>query len=221
MRIAVIEDNKKIATYIKQSLKEAGYVVDVAHDGNTGQKMIERAVYDVAILDIMLPEKDGITVCKNIRNQGNVTPIILVTAKDTLQDKIQGIDSGADDYIVKPFAVEELLARVRMILRRPTSFTHDVLQVQDVIMDIQKHTVTIDDKNISLTQKEFVILEYLLRNAGVVISREQLLEHCWDFAYDAFSNITDVYIKQLRKKLHDSNEKYIKTIRGTGYTFQI
>ena len=168
----------------------------------------------------MLPKKDGISVCKSLRDDNVNLPIIMITAKGEIEDKIMGLDSGADDYLVKPYDMKELLARVRALLRRPQEKVLSKLEVKDIILDNSKHTVTKKGVSISLTLKEYAILEYLMMNAGNVITREQLLEHCWDFAYSAFSNITDVYIKQLRKKLKDTNEKYIQTIRGVGYTFK-
>jgi DNA-binding response OmpR family regulator len=221
MRILVVEDNKKIAKYTARALESVGYAVDVVHDGMQAESTILSGAYDLVVLDIMLPSKDGVSICVELRTQGILVPIILVTAKDTITDRITGLDSGADDYLVKPFAVEELLARVRSLLRRPVSYVGDVLHVQDVTIDVQTRTVSRNGDDVPVTLKEFVVLEYLVRNSGVVVTRQQLIEHCWDFAYDAMSNITDVYIKQLRKKLHDTDEKYIKTIRGTGYMFKV
>ena len=220
MHILLVEDNKRLAKYTEQSLKEAGYIVSVVYDGESGQRMILNTNFDLVLLDIMLPDKDGIEVCKAVRSENNITPIILITAKDTTREKVIGLDSGADDYLVKPFAMDELLARVRALLRRPDIYLDDILQVQEVTINRKSHEVTVCSRICKLTKKEFTVLEYLMRNAGTVITRESLLENCWDFAFDGFSNITDVYIKQLRKKLHDTDEKYIKTVRGVGYIFQ-
>ncbi|MES2223915.1 MAG: response regulator transcription factor [Patescibacteria group bacterium] len=220
MRILIVEDNEKLAKYTKQTLEEEGYAVDAVHDGESGERMARLGHHDLLILDIMLPKKDGISVCKSLRKDDINLPIILLTAKGEFADRIEGLDSGADDYLVKPFNMDELLARVRALLRRPQEKIIALLQVQDIVLDNSKHIVTKGGKVLSLTLKEFSILEYLMRNAGQVVTREQLLEHCWDFAYSAFSNITDVYIKQLRKKLKDTNEKYIQTIRGVGYTYK-
>ncbi len=217
MRILVVEDNLKLAKYIKQMLEEEGYSVDTVHDGITAERGAESGVYDLVILDIMLPEKDGIAVCISLREGGSTTPILMLTAKGDVDDKVLGLDSGADDYMLKPFDMKELLARTRSLLRRPQDTFVGVLQVQDLVLDSNKHTVTRGGKDLRLTLKEYVILEYLMRNAGIVVTREQILEHCWDFAYSAFSNITDVYIRQIRKKLIDENENYIETIRGVGY----
>lgn len=220
MRILIVEDNEKLAKYTKQMLEEEGYAVDEAHDGETGERQARSKNHDLVILDIMLPKKDGVSVCKSLRKDNINTPIIMITAKGEVEDKIMGLDSGADDYLVKPYDMKELLARVRALLRRPQEKVLTKLEVKDIILDNSKHIVTKKGVAIPLTLKEYAILEYLMINAGSVITREQLLEHCWDFAYSAFSNITDVYIKQLRKKLKDTNEKYIQTIRGVGYTFK-
>lgn len=220
MKILIVEDNEKLTKYVTKALEEASYAVDVVHDGETGERRILSGSYDLVILDVMLPEKDGIAVCTSVRSEGSVVPILMLTARGETADRILGLDSGADDYLVKPFEIEELLARVRALLRRPTETFTDTLEVQDVTIDLTSREVMHAGKLLSLTLKEYAILEYLMRNAGQVVTREQLIEHCWDFAYDAFSNITDVYIKQLRKKLGNSHETYIKTIRGVGYRFE-
>ncbi len=220
MKLLIVEDTEKLAKYLKQMLEEESYAVDVVGDGETAERRILGGSYDAIILDIMLPEQDGITTCKNVRAKGNTTPILMLTAKGEVEDRIEGLDSGADDYLIKPFAMEELLARVRALLRRPTVTVNDELLVRDVQLNCNTRVVTVAGVPISLTLKEYAILEYLMRNAGQVVSREQLIDHCWDFAYCAFSNITDVYIKQLRHKLGGDHEQYIKTIRGVGYTFQ-
>lgn len=220
MKILVVEDTEKLAKYVKQMLEEESCAVDVVTDGETAERRILDGSYDGVILDIMLPQQDGITTCKNVRAAGNVTPVLMLTAKGEVEDRIEGLDSGADDYLVKPFAMEELLARVRALLRRPTTAVCDELHVQDVVVHCGTREATVADQTIFLTLKEYAILEYLLRNAGQVVTREQLIDHCWDFAYSAFSNITDVYIKQLRQKLGGSHDQYIKTIRGVGYTFK-
>ncbi len=220
MRVLLVEDNEKLSKYIVTMLAEEAFSVDAVYDGVTGERMILGGVYDLAILDIMLPEKDGISVCKSIRAEGNVTPVLMLTAKGEVKERILGLDRGADDYLVKPFAMEELLARVRALLRRPKVQLHDELTVQDLALKTSTRSVTQSGRGMQLTLKEYAILEYLMRNAGTVITREQLLDHCWDFAYSAFSNITDVYIKQLRQKLGKEHEHYIKTIRGVGYVLE-
>jgi len=219
MKILIAEDNEKIAKYVKQTLEEEAYAVDVVSDGETAKRRILSGSYDAVVLDIMMPEKDGVSVCKEVRTEGNVTPILMVTAKGEVEDRIQGLDSGADDYLVKPFAMEELLARLRSLLRRPASLISEEIVIKEVRLNGASRSVTVSGEVVPLTLKEYAILEYLMRNAGLVVTREQLIDHCWDFAYSAFSNITDVYIKQLRQKLGGSHEKYISTIRGVGYKF--
>lgn len=220
MKILIVEDTPKIAKYVKQTLEEESYAVDVVGDGVTGERRILSGTYDAVILDIMLPEQDGITTCKKVRAAGNTTPILMLTARGELEDRIEGLDSGADDYLIKPFAMEELLARLRALLRRPTVSVCDELSIQDITLDCNTHAVSVGDRPINLTLKEYAILEYLMRNADTVVTREQLIDHCWDFAYSAFSNITDVYVKQLRQKLGGNHDQYIKTIRGVGYSFK-
>lgn len=220
MRILIVEDNQNLAKYTKQMLEEEGFAVDTVFDGEVGERRSRSGNYDLVILDIMLPKKDGISICKSLREDNVNLPILMITAKGEVDDRIQGLDSGADDYLIKPFAMKELVARVRALLRRPQEKLISKLSVQDIVLDSAHHISTQGGKALSLTLKEHSILEYLMLNADIVITREQLLEHCWDFAYSPFSNITDVYIKQLRRKLNDTNEKYIKTIRGVGYTFK-
>lgn len=217
MRILVVEDNEKLAQYVTQMLVESGYAVDQAFDGEVGQRMAGMGSYDLIILDIMLPKKDGVTLCTELRAEDNNVPVLMLTARGEVDDRVQGLDSGADDYLTKPFEMKELLARVRSLLRRPHETFFAKLTAQDLTLDSSQHSVYKGSKEIRLTLKEYTILEYLMRNVDVVVTREQLLEHCWDFAYSAFSNITDVYIRQLRKKLNDTNEQYIQTIRGAGY----
>ncbi|HHD92578.1 MAG TPA: response regulator transcription factor [Candidatus Portnoybacteria bacterium] len=220
MRILVIEDNQKLAGYLKKALEQKGYTVDCIYDGEAGEKRATFGDYDLLILDIMLPKKDGISVCKNLRENNTNIPIIMLTAKGELDDKVAGLDSGADDYLVKPFELVELLARIRALLRRPKEKKAEVLNAQDITINNATHTVEKAGEVLKLTLKEYSVLEYLIRNKGRVINREQILDHCWDWAFDSFSNIVDVYIKRLRKKLNDKNGKYIKTIREIGYQFQ-
>ena len=219
MRILVVEDTEKLAAYIKQMFEEHGYAVDTVSDGESGERMAGSGVYDLVVLDVMLPQKNGKDVCRALRAKGQMTPILMLTACGEIDDKVDGLDSGADDYLVKPFEMKELLARTRALLRRPQEKFVDTLRTQDLELNTTEHTLRKKGKEITLTPKEYSILEYLMRNADTVVTREQLLEHCWDFAYSAFSNITDVYIRQLRKKLTDSHEHYIETIRGVGYKF--
>jgi DNA-binding response OmpR family regulator len=220
MRLLLVEDQKKLVTYIKKGLENNSFSVDFAYDGEKGEHMAMYGEYDLIILDIMLPKKDGIQICKILRKSNIDTPIIMLTARDSIDDRILGLDVGADDYLIKPFAFGELLARIRALLRRPIKKDPEILKGQDILMDNSLHTVKKQNKVLDLTLKEYSVLEYLLKNKGMVLNREQIIEHCWDFAYDSFTNIVDVYIKRLRKKLDDRDEKYIQTIRGVGYKFK-
>jgi heavy metal response regulator len=218
MRILVIEDEVKIAQFVKRGLKEEGYAVDIAGDGEEGHFMLSSNDYDVIILDLMLPKIDGLTLCRTLRKEGNQTPIIMLTAKDTVKDKVKGLDSGADDYLPKPFAFEELLARVRVVLRKKDSRVQTQLKVDDLVMDILTHKVTRSDREIDLTVKEYALLEYLMRNAGNIVTRTMISEHVWDINFDTFTNVIDVYINYLRNKVDSGFEnKMIHTVRGKGY----
>lgn len=218
MRILLVEDEKKVASFIKKGLEEEFYSVDVAYDGKEGLRLSLIEEYDLIILDIMLPFKDGFTVLKELRNQKISIPVLFLTAKDTLSDKVQGLDSGADDYLPKPFAFEELLARVRALLRRTTTEKNLVLKVLDLSLDIQTHSVTRNNIEIQLTPKEYSILEYLLRNKNRVISRTMLSEHVYDYHFDSDTNVIDVYINKLRNKVDKGFDvSIIHTIRGVGY----
>ncbi len=220
MRILVIEDNKKLAASIKLGLEREGFAVDCLFDGKAGQDrlMMSYGVYDLLILDIMLPQVDGITVCQNVRKQKIVLPVIMLTAKDTVDDKIWGLNCGADDYLIKPFSFDELVARIRALLRRPQGVLPVELKVGDLVLNATAGKVYRKNKEIELSLKEFSLLEYLMRNANQVLSREQILDHVWDFAFDSFSNVVDVQIKNLRKKIDKGhNEKLLETVRGLGY----
>lgn len=218
MRILVIEDEAKIAQFIKRGLKEEGYAVDVANDGEEGHFLLSSNEYDAIILDLMLPKIDGLTLCRTLRKEGNQTPIIMLTAKDTVKDKVKGLDSGADDYLPKPFAFEELLARVRVLLRKKDSRVQTQLKVEDLSLDLLTHKVTRGDREIDLTVKEYALLEYLMRNAGNIVTRTMISEHVWDINFDTFTNVIDVYINYLRNKIDsDFADKMIHTVRGKGY----
>ncbi|MCW8812590.1 MAG: response regulator transcription factor, partial [Chlorobium sp.] len=201
MRILLVEDEKKVASFIKKGLEEEFYSVDAAYDGKEGLRLALTEEYDLIILDIMLPVKDGFTVLQELRNEKISIPVLFLTAKDTLSDKVQGLDSGADDYLPKPFAFEELLARVRALLRRGTSEKNLTLKALDLSLDTQSHTVTRDNAIVQLTPKEYSILEYLLRNKNRVISRTMLSEHVYDYHFDSDTNVIDVYINKLRNKV--------------------
>ena len=218
MRILVIEDEVKIAQLVKRGLKEEGYAVDVAGDGEEGHFLLSSNEYDVIILDLMLPKIDGLTLCRTLRKEGNQTPIIMLTAKDTVKDKVKGLDSGADDYLPKPFAFEELLARVRVLLRKKDGRVQTQLKVEDLCLDLLTHKVTRGEREIDLTVKEYALLEYLMRNAGNIVTRTMISEHVWDINFDTFTNVIDVYINYLRNKIDSGFEnKMIHTVRGKGY----
>jgi len=219
MRILVIEDEKKIADFIKRGLKEEGYAVDAAHDGEAGLFLAKTNDYDLILLDLMLPKIDGITVCKKLREGKILSPIIMLTAKDAVEDKVTGLDAGADDYLTKPFAFEELLARIRAILRKKGEQQQATkLSVGDLMLDLYTHKVTRAGKEIELTSKEYALLEYLMRNSGKVVTRTMISEHVWDIDFDTFTNVIDVYINYLRNKIDSADKKkLIQTVRGRGY----
>lgn len=217
MRILVIEDEKKIASFIKRGLKEEGHMVDVAYDGEEGYQMSGENDYDLILLDIMLPKQDGISLCRQLRDDGVTTPVLMLTAKDSVQDKVTGLDSGADDYLTKPFAFEELLARIRALMRKRSPQVTK-LQVGDLVLDLISHRVTRAEKEILLTMKEYSLLEYLMRNAGTVVTRTMITEHVWDIDFDTSTNVIDVYINYLRNKIDSGQQKkLIHTVRGRGY----
>lgn len=217
MKILVVEDEVKLNKALVEGLQIRGFAVDFAFDGVEGEKMARMNSYDVVLLDIMMPLRDGLTVCRNLRASGKTVPIIMLTARDAVSDKVAGLDEGADDYVVKPFSFEELAARIRSILRRPVLSAATVLQLDGLSLDPRSQLVTIEGKNIDLTLREYGVLEYLLRNRGAVITRDQLLEHVWDRFHDSFSNVVDVHLKNLRKKLPEKYGKRIETVWGKGY----
>ncbi len=218
MRILVVEDEKKLVEIIKKGLVEEGYSVDIALDGEEGQYMAENTPYDLVILDIMLPKKDGIAVCQELRLKEINTPILMLTAKDSVEDRVKGLDSGADDYLVKPFAFSELVARLRALLRREALSKSPRLQVGDLVMDTLTREVWHGEKKIELTTKEYALLEYFMRHPNVVVTRTMLMEKVWDYDFEGMSNIIDVYIRRLRFKLGEEGAKsIIETVRGAGY----
>jgi heavy metal response regulator len=219
MRILVVEDEPKIARFIKKGLSEEGYAVDVARNGEEALSFAASAPYDVVILDLMLPRIDGITVCRRLRSSDLSVSILILTAKDSIEDRVAGLDAGADDYLVKPFAFAELLARIRALLRRPKGMKPNLLQAGDLELDVVRRRVVRAGSAIELTPKEYSLLEYMMRNRGQVLTRTQILEHVWNYDFYAGSNIVDVYIRYLRKKIDEGHkERLIKTIRGVGYT---
>ncbi len=221
MRILVVEDDRKVARFLQKGLREERYAVDVAADGETGAHWAQVNEYDAIVLDIMLPVKDGITVCREIRQNGILTPIIMLTAKDTLDDRVHGLDAGADDYLTKPFAFEELLARIRALLRRNQKYKTPTLKIADLEVDPATRKVTRGGHAIVLTGKEYALLEYLMRNAGRELSETMITEHVWDMNFDPRTNVVDVYIHHLRQKIdRDFEGKLIHTVRGVGYVLK-
>ncbi len=218
MRILIVEDEKKVASFIKKGLEEEYYAVDIALDGKQGLKFAGSEEYDLIIMDIMLPFIDGVTLLKEIRSRDINIPVLMLTVKDSLKDKVEGLDAGADDYLTKPFAFEELLARIRALLRRKEKSKSTKLKVGGLVLDLQSHRVCRDDREIILTPKEYAILEYLMRNVNKVVSRTKLIEHVYDYHFDTETNIIDVYINKVRSKVDTNFEKnLIYTIRGVGY----
>jgi len=221
MRILVVEDEKKIASFIERGLKAHRYIVDIAHDGENGLQLAEINLYDLIILDIMLPGKDGITVCNELREKKIETPIMMLTAKSGVGDKVHALQTGADDYLVKPFSFEEFTARVAALLRRTRREKTSLLKVRDIVLDQMTHKVTKADQEIALTPKEYSLLEYFMLNVDQVITRTMISEHVWNEDFDSFSNIIDVFINNLRSKLDpERKQKLIKTIRGVGYVLK-
>ncbi len=218
MRILVIEDEKKIADFIKRGLKEEGYAADAAYDGEQGYFMATTQNYDLIILDLMLPKMDGLALCRKLRGDKVASSVLMLTAKDTVKDKVSGLDTGADDYLTKPFAFGEFLARVRALLRKRESGAPTKLTVGDLSLDLVTHRVSRDGKEIELTAKEYALLEYLMRNAGSVVTRTMISEHVWDINFDSFTNVIDVYVNYLRKKIdHCRKKQFLQTVRGRGY----
>jgi heavy metal response regulator len=218
MRILIVEDEKDLAGIIKQGLEEEGYVVDVAHDGEEGLYMAESYPIDVMVLDVMLPQMDGLTVLSNLRKKGVQTPVILLTARDALIDKIKGLDTGADDYLTKPFVFEELLARIRSLIRRKTTVKEAVIRIADLEIDTASHQVKRAGKSIALSAKEYSLLEFLAYRKGTVVSRTDIIEHIYNEDADMDSNVVDVYINYLRNKVDkEFSGKLIHTVRGAGY----
>jgi DNA-binding response OmpR family regulator len=218
MRVLIVEDNRRLNRSLKESLEEDGYAVDAAFDGIDGQELAEMTGYDAIILDIMLPRRDGLQVCQELRQQHINAPVLMLTARDTLEDRILGLDSGADDYLIKPFALDELRARLRALLRRDSPNKTGVLKFADLVLNPASHTVTRAGAPIDLTAKEFSLLEYLMRNPNWLITREMAESHVWSYDYEGGSNVVDVYIRRLRRKVDDPYpEKLIETVRGYGY----
>jgi DNA-binding response OmpR family regulator len=222
LRILVVEDQKQLASIIKRGLQEQGYAVDVAYDGDSGQYFAENTPYDLILLDLLLPKKDGLAVCRDLRMKKISTPIVILTAKDKLQDKVEGLDCGADDYLVKPFAFPELLARVRAQLRRGTGEKPVQLVAADIVLDPSSRLVTKNGQSLDLTTKEYSLLEFFLRNPNRLLTRTMLEQHVWDYEFAGGSNIIDVYIRRLREKIDTPRKgSIIQTIRGAGYRLDV
>ena len=221
MRILVVEDEPDLKEITAKRLKAEGYGVDTCDNGKDAQYYIEHTPYDLILLDVMLPGADGITVLKNIRKKGMKTPVLLLTARDSIEDRVTGLDNGADDYLTKPFAFDELLARIRVILRRRSNEASNRLVLGDLIMDLATHQVTRAGTEISLSAKEYAILEYMMHNKGMVLSRSRIEEHVWNYDFEGGSNVVDVYMRYLRKKIDAPFEKkMIHTVRSSGYVIK-
>ena len=222
MRLLVVEDEKKLNELITKKLKKEYYGVDSCFDGEEAIRYVEGTEYDAIILDIMLPKLDGFEVIKRIRAKKNKVPILLLTARDNIDDKVKGLDYGADDYLVKPFIFEELMARIRVLLRRNSGNADNVITIANLKVDLDAKTVFRDDLLIKLSGREYSILEYLIRNKGKILSRERIEDHIWNYDYEGGTNVIDVYIRYLRKKIDDSyTPKLIHTIRGLGYVLRV
>ncbi len=221
MRLLVIEDNRRLSAALKQSLMDAGYAVDLAADGAEGEDFAVAAPYDAIILDILLPVKDGLTVCRDLRARRLNMPILMLTARDTVDDRVRGLDSGADDYLVKPFALNELLARLRALLRREAPRRDGILAVGSLQLDPATHLVERAGQPIELTARLFALLEYFMRHPNQLLTREMIESHLWSYDYEGTSNVVDVYVRRLRRQIDDPfDEPLIETVRGVGYRLQ-
>lgn len=221
MRILVIEDEAKVASFIRRALEEESYAVDVCGDGSAGLDLARLGSYDLIILDLMLPVMSGLDVLRSLRKEKIKTPVLILTARAQIDQKVKGLDAGADDYLTKPFAIEELLARVRALLRRGSGEPLGLLQVEDLILNPATREVVRGGQRIDLTAKEYALLEYFMRNAGRVLTRPMIAEHVWNLDFDTFTNVIDVYINYLRNKIDRGHErKLIHTVRGSGYVLR-
>ena len=222
MRLLVAEDQKDLNDIITKTLTRNHYTVDSCFDGQEALDYLDMAEYDAVILDIMMPKKNGLEVLKSLRASGNAVPVLLLTARDSISDRVTGLDAGADDYLIKPFAFEELLARIRAMLRKREGRAQNRCQAADLTVDLDTRTVMRRNIPITLSSKEFSILEYLITNQGIVLSRDRIEQHIWNYDYEGGSNVVDVYIRYLRKKIDDGFEpKLIHTVRGAGYVLRV
>ena len=221
MRVLIAEDEKNLNKILTERLKAEHYSVDSCYDGQEALDYLASAEYDAVVLDIMMPVLDGLSVLKKMRGKNNSTPVLLLTAKDSIEDRVQGLDAGANDYLVKPFAFEELLARIRVLLRKPAETPKTCYQIADLEVHMDTRQVLRAGKEVKLSGKEFALLRYMIQNAGIVLSRDRLEEHLWNFDYAGGSNVIDVYIRYLRKKIDEGHElKLIHTVRGAGYVLR-
>jgi two-component system copper resistance phosphate regulon response regulator CusR len=221
MRILVVEDEVKVASFIRRALEEESYAVDVCSDGTKGLDLARSGSYDLVILDLMLPGLPGLEVLKSLRKERVPVPVLILTARSQVDQKVKGLDAGADDYLTKPFAIEELLARARVLLRRGVGEPTGQLQVDDLILNPATHEVTRGGRRVDLTAKEYALLEYLMRNAGRVVTRPMIAEHVWNLDFDTFTNVIDVYVNYLRNKIDRGfDRKLIHTVRGSGYVLK-
>lgn len=221
MRVLVVEDDPRMADVIAKGLRENSYAVDIAHDGDAGLYQTSINDYDVIILDVLLPKRDGFEVCSELRTRGNNTPILMLTARAAIDDRITGLDAGADDYLTKPFSFRELLARIHALLRRDAQLRPNVLEIGDLVLDSVSHRVSRANREVQLTAKEYALLEYLARRAGQLVSRAEIAAHVWDDTFDPFSNTIEVYMNRLRKKIDDNHAvKLLHTRRGEGYSLE-
>jgi two-component system, OmpR family, copper resistance phosphate regulon response regulator CusR len=226
MKILIVEDEERLAKSLKKALESEGYAVDYVLDGETAEKRIlqSRKEYDLLIFDLMLPKKDGLSVIKTVRENKVTVPMLVLTARFEIDDKIKALDTGVDDYLVKPFSLDELFARVRALLRRPVQALPSVLTIGRVSLNPSTRKVTVGGEDVELTLKEFSLLEYLMRHPNQVVSRNQIIDHLWGYDFDSFSNVVDVHIKNLRKKLTlkgDSRNSLLETVRGVGYRIKV
>ncbi len=220
MKLCLVEDNLELAEYVKRFLEKRDFVLDHFENGEIAFERIKNRSYDLVILDIMLPDKSGLEIVRDLRKEEYNLPIIMLTALGDLENKTEAFESGADDYLVKPFELKELELRIRALLKRPKMEKSEKIKIGKLELDFNKKNISKGGKDLKLTSKEYQVLEYLMRNSGKILSRENILENCWDWSYEAFTNIVDVYIKRLRKKINGKNEEYIETIRGLGYKFR-